>query len=198
MVLCQSGLLQIVIRHFNHDKDFIYKARGFDSIQEHDIAIIENINEVVDKDDELYILGDVWLGRDIEYGQLCLEAIKCDNIHIVCGNHDTDKKIEAMLMCENVVYIAQAARLKYKKISFFLCHYPTITDNYDDVDDGKFIQHTVNLFGHTHQSERFYTLGNQMNPYMYNVSLDAHSNYPVSIDAVIDQIKVVRRILMEE
>lgn len=184
--------------HFGHNKDFIYAARGFASFQEHDAAIIGNINEVVQENDTLYILGDIFLGKDYYYGIGCLEKINCKNIHIICGNHDTDNKIELYRECENVVEVAFAARLKYRKVSFFLSHYPTITDNYDDNDDEKFIQHTVNLFGHTHQSERFYTFGNQMNPYMYNVSLDAHSNYPVSIDAIVDQIKVVRRILREE
>lgn len=28
--------------HFGHDKDFIYKSRGFNSIGDHDNTIIEN------------------------------------------------------------------------------------------------------------------------------------------------------------
>ena len=31
--------------HFCHDKEFLYKPRGFNSIEEHDTAIIQNWNK---------------------------------------------------------------------------------------------------------------------------------------------------------
>ena len=33
--------------HLGHQKEFLYVPRGFSSIEEHDEAIIDNINEVV-------------------------------------------------------------------------------------------------------------------------------------------------------
>ena len=32
--------------HFSHNKDFIYKARGFTSIEEHDEEIIKRFNSI--------------------------------------------------------------------------------------------------------------------------------------------------------
>ena len=47
--------------HLGHNKDFLYTPRGFSSIEEHDKAIVENYNSIVQDDDEVYILGDVML-----------------------------------------------------------------------------------------------------------------------------------------
>ena len=78
--------------HFGHDKDFIYKSRGFNSIEDHDNTIIENWNNIVTEDDDIYVLGDLMLG-DKEYGLNCLKRLR-GKIHIVVGNHDTTNKID--------------------------------------------------------------------------------------------------------
>ena len=67
-----------------------------------------------------------------------------------------------------------------KHKTFYLSHYPTITDNFDDNKRN----HVINLYGHTHQSTNFY----QNNPYMYHVGLDSHNLYPVSIEQIIEDI----------
>ena len=76
-----------------------------------------------------------------------------------------------------------AYQFKYNKHYLYLSHYPTITANYDD--DKPWAKHLINLFGHTHQKEKFYN----NNPYMYNVGLDANDNKPVSIDEILERIK---------
>ena len=48
--------------HFGHNKEFIYKVRGFNSIEEMNEAIIERWNSVVNNDDDVYVLGDLMLG----------------------------------------------------------------------------------------------------------------------------------------
>ena len=60
--------------HFGHDRKFLYSPRGFKSIQEHDEAIIQNWNSVVEPDDTVYHLGDVMLG-DNEHGMECLKRL---------------------------------------------------------------------------------------------------------------------------
>lgn len=174
--------------HFNHNKDFIYKARGFNSIQEHDEAVICNINDYVKENDDLFILGDIFMGTDYYYGIECIERINCRNIHIICGNHDTDNKIKLYEDCENVVDVTFAARLRYGKITFFLSHYPTMIDNYDEA------KNIVNLFGHTHSSKKLYFIEDEFNvhtyTHMYNVGLDANDNCPISIDNIVTYVKL--------
>ena len=114
--------------HFGHDKEFIYKPRGFNSIEDHDNTIIENWNNIVTEDDDVYVLGDLMLG-DKEYGLNCLKRLR-GKIHIVAGNHDTTNKIDLYsTKLNNVVEIKPIIILKYNKYKFYLSHYPTITSN---------------------------------------------------------------------
>lgn len=48
--------------HLNHDKEFIWKARGFKSVEEMNEAIITRNNELVSPEDTLIICGDLMLG----------------------------------------------------------------------------------------------------------------------------------------
>lgn len=167
--------------HFCHNKEFIYKPRGFSNIEEHDKTIIENWNKIVNKDDIIYHLGDVML-NDNEKG---LESLKSLNgeIHIIRGNHCSNTRIELYKTLSNIVEVTYATMIKYKKCHFYLSHYPTITAN--DIDNSPYHKNIINLFGHTHQKNKFYN----DNPYMYCVCLDAHNNYPVSIEQIIKDIK---------
>ena len=170
--------------HFGHNKEFLWGPRGFESSQEHDEAVIRNWNSVVDYDDDVYVLGDLMLG-DNEYGLNCIKRLS-GHIHIILGNHDTETRAALYLHCPNVETIDYAREEKFEKNYFFLCHYPVITANYDD--QKAWAKHLINLHGHTHSDKRFYN----NNPYMYNVSLDAHYNYPVELNEIIDDIKMFK------
>ncbi len=166
--------------HFGHNKEFIYKARGYNTILEHDIKVLDNILSAgIKEDDDLYILGDLMLG-DTDWGIELIRRLP-GRIHIMTGNHDTENKIDQYMELPNVVEIVAASIIKYGKYHFYLSHYPTLTGN----TDGHISNTLLNLFGHTHQKEKFYN--NNWN--MYNVSLDAHDNRPVSIEEVIEDIK---------
>ena len=67
--------------HFSHNKEFLYKPRGFNSIEEHDEQIIKNWNEIITDEDEVYILGDLML-NDNEGGIRKLQQLK-GKIHII-------------------------------------------------------------------------------------------------------------------
>lgn len=173
--------------HFCHNKPFLYEPRGFKSIEEHDETIVKNWNSIIKPEDEVYHLGDVMLidnKKGIEY----LKSLN-GKIHLILGNHCTDTRIELYKTCPNIVSIDYAKKIKIGKNYFWLCHYPTITANYDD--DKPWAKHLINIFGHTHQKEKFYN----DNPYMYCVCLDAHDNYPVEINEIIADIKTKKQTL---
>ena len=88
--------------HFCHDRDFIYSPRGFKNVTEMNSAIIKNWNNVINYDDDVYILGDIMLNDNIE-GLKCLESLK-GKIHIIIGNHDTDARIKSYNNCYNVPF----------------------------------------------------------------------------------------------
>lgn len=167
--------------HFGHHKEFLWGPRGFNSSKEHDKAIIENWNSVVEPEDTVYILGDLML-EDNEYGINCLQQLK-GNIYIIRGNHDTLTRMELYKQYNWLHPLDFAIELKINKNYFYLSHYPTITANYDD--NKPWAKHLINLHGHTHSKEKFYN----DNPYMYNVALDAHNNYPVSLEQILEDVR---------
>ena len=166
--------------HLGHDREFMYKPRGFTSIEEHDEAIFKRWNSVVSDNDIVYILGDLMLG-DNEQGIRKLEEL-CGTFNVVIGNHDTDTRVELFKNCPKIKSILYADFLKYKGYRFFLCHYPTLTAN---LEKEYLKQCTINLFGHTHQKTNFY---NDI-PFMYHVGMDSHDCYPVLLNDIIEDCK---------
>ena len=168
--------------HFNHDREFIYKPRGFNAIYEMNDAIVKNWNNIINMEDDIYVLGDLMLGNN-EVGISLIKQLK-GNIHVVRGNHDTDVRMELYDKCYNIVEITEGQYFKYNGYHFYLNHYPTFTSNLEKGAELKI--HLINLYGHTHQQTNFY---NGI-PFMYHVGVDSHNCTPVSIDKIIEDIKV--------
>ena len=177
MILCQrSGLVQIFISHFNHDKEFIWKVRGFESVEEMNEKILSSWNELIDLEDEVYILGDAILGDNIK-GLALLSKLN-GQLHLIRGNHDTDTRISYFYNSGSFVEICDAKYLRINGYHFYLTHYPCLTGNLHKESLKKM---TLNLHGHTHaQSSFFYDL-----PFCYNVGVDAHNCKPISIDEIL-------------
>lgn len=140
---------------------------------------IERWNSVVSDEDEVYVLGDLCLGSHEN-----VELLKALNgkIHVVLGNHDTATRQKLYSSLENVVEIEWAIMLNYKKYHFYLSHFPCMTGNLEKEALQKM---TLNLYGHTHQTNNFY----EDRPYMYHVGVDSHNGYPVLLDDVIQEMK---------
>lgn len=170
--------------HLFHNQSFIYEPRGFLSVEEMNAAIEANWNETVCNDDEVYIMGDLMVGGKGVSNEAGMEIVRRlkGKKHIILGNHDTKARIALYEKEENIVDVQYATLFCYKGYSFYLSHYPSITTN---LQHETLKQGIINLFGHTHSKERFY---NDV-PFMYNVSLDAHDNRPVSIDDALEEIK---------
>ena len=170
--------------HFGHDRDFIYKPRGFNNIWEHDKQIIKNWNEIINPTDEVYHLGDIMLGNN-DYGISCLKEL-CGQIHIIRGNHDTDVRMELYNHCYNVIEITEGKFFKYNNYHFYLSHYPCLTDNYDN--DKPLKTKIINLCGHKHTQNCFEDFNKGL---IYHVEVDAHDCYPISIEKIITDIKEI-------
>lgn len=165
--------------HFNHDKEFCWKIRGFNSVEEMNETIKNNWNNIVTEEDEVYLLGDVMLG-DYQKGINIVSQLK-GKIHIILGNHCTQNRIALYQTLPNVVEIVYSTLIKIGKQHYYLSHYPSFTANYDDKP---YHNHIICLYGHTHQGSKFFTIGEEENPFMYNVGVDAHNCTPVSIEEI--------------
>ena len=170
--------------HFNHDREFLYKPRGFDNVQDMNRAIIKNHNDVVAQDDDVYILGDVMLG-DNEEGIKLIKELK-GNLHIIRGNHDTDKRIELYKSCENVVEVCDAKFLKFRKIMFYMTHFPSICANFDE--EKKLSRCIVNLCGHSHTKELLEDWNRYKSPILH-CELDANEMELVDLECVCKFLK---------
>lgn len=168
--------------HFFHDRGFLYIPRGFLCVENMNEIIVENFKDDINPEDEVYILGDLLLGGS-ENMSAGLELIReiPGKLHLVRGNHDTDKRWEAYSKLPNVVEQQNAIYLKYKKYHFYMSHYPTLTGN---LEKESLHQCTINLYGHTHQQTNFY----QDIPYMYHVGVDSHNCHPVLLDTAIEEM----------
>lgn len=167
--------------HLNHDKDFVYAARGFSSIEEHDEAIIENWNSIVHEEDIVYVLGDLSMGTNLEDIISKISRLN-GRIHIIIGNHDTNNKCDAYLKCENVESCLHSNIIKVGKWSILISHRPTIMIG--DILANTKISHNICAHGHTHSNDSF----EYINYGCYNVALDAHNNRPVNVEDMKEEI----------
>lgn len=172
----------MILTFVSHSKSFLYKPRGFSSIEEMNEAIVERWNSVVKPNDMVIHLGDTMLNdnaRGLEYSKRLN-----GQINIVWGNHDTDTRKKLLCALPNVIALGYAHLFKYKKLSIYMSHYPTLTANFDS--GRHFSQNVLNLHGHIHSMTPWI---DPRNPFMYDVGVDAHNCTPVHIDEVITDIR---------
>lgn len=78
--------------HLGHQRDFVWKARGYNTWQEHDEGVIEMTNAVVRPNDILIFLGDWSLNTTLAQFNEQLSRIKCQNIFTLWGNHNNPQE----------------------------------------------------------------------------------------------------------
>lgn len=167
--------------HFGHNKEFIWKERGFSSIDEMNETIINNFNNIITPNDTLILLGDCVMGpvENIDW----LKRLN-GNITIIRGNHDTDNRIANYNLILHVERIENAYYMKYQGYHFYMSHYPALCGNYDD--DHNLHKHMLNLCGHLHTKDKWFDYDKGM---IYHVEVDAHDCKPVHIETIINDFK---------
>lgn len=125
--------------HLGHNKIIEYCERPFNDVHEMNKTILDNINNVVGFDDELYILGDFCFRgkKPTEYRN----RINCQKVHIILGNHDKEKDfLEQESGFTSVNYVKE---IIYCNQRIYLSHYPH--RSWPASHKGSFM-----LFGHVH------------------------------------------------
>lgn len=175
--------------HFSHSKNFIYEPRGFETVEEMNEAIIKNFNSIVSKNDITFVLGDLCLGgageEVLEKNKQLIEQLN-GSLFVVLGNHDqSNPKKEMYKNCRNIIAIQDAKYYKYRKYNLYLSHFPTLVSNWGE-NDKPLKQRTINLCGHSHTQDRWADW--DQGP-IYHCELDAHNNYPVLLDDILQEMK---------
>ncbi len=120
----------------------INQTRDFETLDEMNEAIINNINEVVGPNDVLIHLGD-WSFGGFENVEIFRRRIVCGEIHLVFGNHDhhIEKNKEN---CQKLfVTTRNFLRLEYQGGTIEAMHYPI--SSWNNLRKGR-----IHLHGHSH------------------------------------------------
>ena len=164
--------------HFNHLNIIKYCNRPFKDVEEMNKIIINNWNEVVKNNDEIYHLGDLALGRKSDFYNIAnkLNGIK----YLVRGNHDN----WSVNTYEEFGFIVlKNAPIKLEKYKLLLSHTP--------VNDKQIPNEYINLHGHIH-NKNLYECVEKYEPSEYslekhiNISCDVMDFTPISIEELRD------------
>ena len=187
------------------------RCRDFNTIEEMTFKLIENINEIVKKDDILFHLGD-WSFGGIENIWKFRKQINCKNIHLILGNHD--QHIENNRTLPNCLYEGDSGVIidgiysnsinifenvnaeelfssvsHYKEISidknlFILSHYAMRIWN-------KSHHNSIHLYGHSHGTlEDNYGLS-------MDVGVDTNNLKPYSYSEILDIMKIKESLIID-
>lgn len=174
--------------HLGHANAIEFKARPFANVEEMNNCLIQNINNTVGNDDELWILGDFAFKVNREEVRSFRKEIKCKHVHLIRGNHDKDYSQDHIFQS-----FQSYKELKTEYGPFVLFHYPILEWNAAHYG-------SVHLHGHIHSSGE-YNAKNQLLKYedrftgahapkralnlrIYDVGVDANGYSPVSIEKI--------------
>jgi calcineurin-like phosphoesterase family protein len=134
----QSNTFFLGDPHLRHNRDFVYGARGFKNVIDHDREVLNSINGAVGPEDNLVLLGDFSLNSSVEDTKSLFRQIHCQNIYKIWGNHESyTSKIyqEAKgpliantevypLKWENVTFLGHYAEFSIEGNIYICFHYP--------------------------------------------------------------------------
>ena len=115
------------------------KCRDFDSVEEMNNHIIENINSQVDENSYLFLNGDTLFGEKDYVSFLTL--LKCKNVFLTHGNHCNITKLN--LIGEK--YLGSELKMLIDKQLIHMYHHPVIS--WDNMSKG-----SIMIYGHVHGS----------------------------------------------
>lgn len=169
----------------------IETLRDFNSVDQMNDTIISNINNTVNNNDELYILGDLYFGNSIMELQSLISRIKCKNLFLILGNHDdiitSNREHFKMFFKEICEY--KEVRFKFPlpgidpnrerwmgRVHLVLCHYAMRVWNQSH-------RGSIMLYGHSHSSldtlKHTNIIANNVNSYY-----STHKTMDVGIDNI--------------
>ncbi len=148
-------------------------TRHFDTIEQMNDTIVNNINSVVGQDDTLIHLGDFSFGGFENIGKF-YDRLVCKNIHLLIGNHDHHIKYNREDVQDLFLSVAQYQEVKINDRYFVLTHYPL--QSWHGLAKG-----VIHLHGHVHLPEdRKMGNGKKM-----DVGVDGNNLKPYLLDDII-------------
>ncbi len=152
--------------HFDDARRLRIDHRPFDSIEEHDAALIARWNAAVGREDEIYHLGDVTAAKKSARVSELLAALN-GRKHLIIGNNDPPATIDNKRWAS----VAPYRELEIDGRRIILCHYPFRT--WHDMGKG-----AIDLHGHSHGRLKEATR-------QYDVGVDVFDYQPVTLETIL-------------
>ena len=140
-------------------------------------VIIANWNSVVTAEDEVWVLGDFFMGQ-LTAIEPILDRLN-GKIHLVRGNHDQKNRMK--IYEARGIDIHDIAYVQYKGRYFVLCHFPNESEEFVRmvIEDNSEV---VWLYGHVHgKAPKGYVSGT------YHVGADTNNLTPISIQQIWEE-----------
>lgn len=161
--------------HFGHKRIIDYCHRPWNNLEEMANGLIANINSVVSKDDDLYILGDLSFYGTGRTSDL-VRKINGNKV-LVRGNHDSIGTVEKAIAV-GLVDVIKSGVMDLGPYRVNISHYPYRGDSGPEdryperrlPDDGNWLLH-----GHVHETWRI-----KPEERMINVGVDVWNFMPIS------------------
>ena len=143
------------------------------------IALVHNWNEVISKNDTVYLLGDISNGIKIESANELISKLKGHKI-LIKGNHD--KKYDESLFKG----IYDFYELKgVSEVAISLMHYPML-------EWPKSRYGSLHLHGHQHNNFEYNLDMKNKGIRRFDVGVDANNYFPVSLNFILDFFDIKR------
>lgn len=177
--------------HFYHANIIKYcpDSRGhFESVEQMNQAIIDNINAAVAPDDTLYLLGDIGFASADKLVK-CISQIACRNKILIHGNHDVKFiktteflcNLDAMGIIEHVPYKRMVYKAQGQEKSVLMCLFHFPIESWDSCGHG-----SMHLHGHCHSGSNQVIDRRRM-----DVGMDSNNMQPYDMDLVVQKLLTV-------
>jgi len=192
MNINKNKIFYIADCHFGHENIIAFDKRPFENVDDMNEKMKDNWNDVVSKNDLIYILGDfMWRFKDEDF-----EFVKGLNgrKRLIKGNHDLSthsKKFKSLFET-----IDDYAKIKDGKNTVILSHYPMIAF------EGSYGGRNIHLYGHVHITKENDIVNNciknnsciEFPMKMYNVgTMISYMNYtPQELSTIISKGNILR------
>ena len=127
--------------HFRHFNVIRFDNRPWNNTEDMEKDMIDNWNSVVDKGDDVYVLGDIiWSAKEEEWIEI-LNKLN-GNIHLILGNHDLRRMSQQLR--KKFASVSDYKEVKDNGKRVLLSHYPMPCYRGDYSDT------IIHLYGHLH------------------------------------------------
>lgn len=156
--------------HLGHRAIITMQNRPFESVEEMDRVLIQNYNSVVNRDDTVYILGDICHHMKVEEADGIIKKLTGKK-YLIKGNHDKNYDPRLFMDMQDFMKISVDGN------HYALMHYPMMS--WPKKNSGGY-----QLHGHIHSRMDYNESNRAEGIRRYDVGVDANNFFPVSVKQI--------------